>query len=149
MKRNVLAAAAVALVAAGSALAQGAMAGHDHGAMMKTADVASAKNEMSATDLKAKLDKGDKVVVIDARTNVGTEMIKGALHVPVVNIADWAKDKDKSTVVVTYCTCPHDEAAAAEVKQLRDLGFTNAFVLAGGMSAAKAAGMQTAPPPAQ
>ena len=156
MMKQVLTATAVTLFTVGAAFAQGtmapktdAMAGHDHDAMAKAGDVANVKNEMTATDLKAKLDKGDKIVVIDARGNVGNEMIKGAIHVPVAQIGEWAKGKDKATWVVTYCTCPHDEAAAAEVKQLRDLGFTNAFVLAGGMNAAKTAGMSTGAPEAQ
>jgi len=49
-------------------------------------------------------------------------------------------------VIVTYCTCPHDEAADGEVKKLREMGFNNSFALAGGLDAARAAGFEIVAP---
>jgi rhodanese-related sulfurtransferase len=154
LKRIAISAAAVALTA-GSAFAQsgmmgpkpaGAKAAGAKAEMTMHAAGDTAKHEMTAGDLKMKLDKGEKVVVVDARTNVGTEMIKGAHHVPTSKLAEWAKDMDKETVIVTYCTCPHDEAAINEVNQLRGMGFTNAYSLAGGLAAARQVGIEIGAP---
>lgn len=153
MSKRILAVAAATFFVAGSAFAQ------DGGTMMKKPDAGkmdhaahmagdAVKPEITATDLKTKLDKGEKVIVVDARASLGTEIIKGAVHVPVSGLDAWAKDQDKAAWIVTYCTCPHDEAAINEVKKLREMGFQNAFSLAGGLSAAKTAGIATAAPAA-
>ena len=153
--KKFLAATAVALVILGSAIAQESTPGAkpepvpSSDPTAKSGDDTHAKHEMPAGVLKTKLDRGEPVIVIDARGSVGKEMLKCAIHVPSGKIGDWAKDKDTSMVVVTYCTCAHDEAAASAVKKLRKLGFTNAFVLAGGMAAAKRAGIPSAPPPSK
>jgi len=96
---------------------------------------------MSARELKAKLDKGEKVIILDARTEVGEAMIKGAVHVPVDNVEEWAKTADKNALIVTYCTCPHDEAADEATEKLRDMGFAKTFSLTGGLKAAREAGI--------
>jgi len=104
------------------------------------------KHEMSAGDLKAKLDKNQAVIIIDARTDLNGQIIKGAIHVPLPKVEEWAKTADKLAVIVTYCTCPHDEAAEAEVSKLRELGFQNAFALSGGLDAARKAGLEIVTP---
>ena len=101
---------------------------------------------MTAKELKARLDKGEKVIIIDARHDLAGQIIKGAIHVPIEKLADWAKDADKGTVIVTYCTCPHDEAADAEVVKLAQMGFKKAYALAGGLDAARAAGIEVVTP---
>ena len=92
------------------------------------------------------LDKGDKVIIIDARHSLGGEILKGAIHVPSDKLDDWAKNADKTAVIVTYCTCPHDEAADAEMLKLLQMGFKNAYSLTGGMDAARAAGIEIVAP---
>src|SRR5882724_4278531 len=104
--RNMLLAAmaTMALVAAG-AFAQTVK--HDHGSV-KAADsknsADAAKQQMTAKDLKARLDKGDKVIIIDARHELGGQILKGAIHIPMDKLDEWARDVDKSSVIVTYCT---------------------------------------------
>jgi len=105
-----------------------------------------AKHEITAQELKQRLDKGEKVVILDARHDLNGQIIKSALHVPADKLEAWAKDVDKKTVIVTYCTCPHDEAAEAEVKSLESWGFENAYSLKGGMNAARAAGLEIVAP---
>jgi rhodanese-related sulfurtransferase len=105
-----------------------------------------AKHELSAIDLKAKLDKKLSVVIIDARTDLNGQIIKGAIHVPLSSLEEWARSADKNAVIVTYCTCPHDEAADAEMNKLRELGFENAFTLTGGLDAARKAGLEVIAP---
>lgn len=141
--RNMLLAAmaTTALIAVG-AFAQTAQ--HDHSA--KAADpknsAEGAKPEMTAKDLKARLDKGEKIIIIDARHDLGGQILKGAIHVPSDKLDDWTKTADKNSVIVTYCTCPHDEAAEAEVQSLLKMGFKNSYSLKGGLDAARAAGIE-------
>lgn len=148
--RNMLLAAmaTTALIAVG-AFAQTDKHMHNHGAAKAadTKDSAEAgKQQMTAKDLKARLDKGDKVIIIDARHELGGQILKGAIHVPSDKLDDWARDADKSAVIVTYCTCPHDEAADAEMHNLVRMGFKNAYSLTGGMDAARAAGIEVVAP---
>jgi rhodanese-related sulfurtransferase len=125
---------------AGGAIAQAAQ--HDHG----TTGGQAAKQQMTAKDLKARLDKGENVTIIDARHELGGQIIKGAIHVPSDKLDAWAKDADKNAVIVTYCTCPHDEAADAEVLKLLQMGFKKAYALTGGLDAARAAGIEVVSP---
>jgi len=110
------------------------------------ASAESVKPQIAAKDLKARIDKGEKITIIDARHDLGGEIIKGAIHVPTDRLEAWAKNADKNSVIVTYCTCPHDEAADGEVKQLREMGFINAYALSGGLDAARAAGFEVVTP---
>ena len=119
---------------------------HDHGAAKAGSKESAAKQQMTAKELKARLDKGEKVIIIDARHDLGGQIIKGALHVPSDKLDAFAKDADKNAVIVTYCTCPHDEAADAEVVTLLQMGFKNAYALTGGMDAARAAGIEIVTP---
>ena len=119
-------------------------------AIAKTSGIASddssSKHEMSAKDLKQRLDKGEKIVIIDARGSLNGQIIKGALHIPEDKLKAWTDTADKASVIVTYCTCPHDEASESEVELLRKLGFQNSFSLTGGLNAAKTAGIEIVVP---
>ena len=138
-KRLLLAATALVALMGIAAFAQDAKQ-HEHAA----ADGAS--QQMSAKDLKAKLDKGEKVIILDARHELGGQILKGAVHVPSDKLDDWAKTADKNAVIVTYCTCPHDEAADAEMHRLLQMGFKNAYSLTGGMDAARTVGIEVVAP---
>ena len=107
---------------------------------------ADAKHEMTAQDLQQRLKKGEKVVIVDARHELNGQIVKGAVHVPDDKLKEWASAVDKTTVIVTYCTCPHDEAAEEEVQQLQSWGYKNAYSLKGGLNAARAAGILVVPP---
>lgn len=121
---------------------------HDHGANKADSkeSAQSADDHMSAKELKARLDKGEKVVIIDARHDLAGQILNGAIHVPSDKLEDWAKGVDKNTVIVTYCTCPHDEAADSEMHKLREMGFKNAYSLSGGLEAARVAGIEVVKP---
>ena len=139
----------VVILLAGAASAQMDKHTHEHGSGAvadSKASTESVKPQIAAKDLKAQIDKGEKITIIDARHDVGGEMIKGAIHVPSDRLEAWAKSADKNSVIVTYCTCPHDEAADGEVKQLRQMGFINAYALSGGLDAARAAGFEVVAP---
>ena len=142
----VAAMAALALVLGGG-LAQATQHDHDSAkAAGKGHSGDAAKQHITAKELKARLDKGEKVIIIDARHDLAGQIIKGAIHVPIEKLDDWTKGADKSAVIVTYCTCPHDEAADAEVVKLMQMGFKNSYSLAGGMDAARAAGIEIVTP---
>ena len=102
--------------------------------------------EMTAKDLKQRLDKGEKIVILDARAGLNGQIIKSAIHLPEDKLEEWAKTVDKSTVIVTYCTCPHDEASESEVHKLRKMGFPKTYSLKGGLDAARAAGIEIVAP---
>jgi rhodanese-related sulfurtransferase len=104
------------------------------------------KHEITAQELKQRIEKGEKVVIVDARHDLNGQIIKSAVHVPMDKLEEWAKGIDKKMVIVTYCTCPHDEAAEAEVKSLQDWGYANAYSLKGGMNAAREAGLEIVAP---
>ena len=106
-----------------------------------------AKHEITAKELKQRMDKGEKVIIIDARHDLNGQIIKGAIHVPMDKLEDWAKGVDKKTIIASYCTCPHDEAAEAEVKSLQGWGYPNAYSLKGGLNAAREAGFEIVAPP--
>ncbi|MGH9760806.1 MAG: rhodanese-like domain-containing protein [Blastocatellia bacterium] len=122
------------------------------------------KHEITAAELKKKIvedgvfggaQKG-KIVILDVRTDLGDEIIKGALHAPLDKLNEWVEGTgrvysfpDKRTaLVVTYCACPHDGAAESATAKLRELGFGQVYTLKGGLQAAKAAGIETAKPAA-
>ncbi|HJQ24656.1 MAG TPA: rhodanese-like domain-containing protein [Blastocatellia bacterium] len=104
------------------------------------------KHEITAQELKQRLGKGERIIIVDARHALNGQIISGAVNVPSDKLEEWAKTVDKQTVIVTYCTCPHDEAAEAEVQSLRGWGYQNAYSLKGGMNAAREAGIEIVAP---
>jgi rhodanese-related sulfurtransferase len=96
---------------------------------------------IAAEELKTRVEKGEAITIIDVRsTNSYVESrdrIKGAIHVKVrrlrsrLNFAPL-KDIPRSREVVTYCSCPADEASIEAAKILMDAGFKRVRVLKGG-----------------
>lgn len=149
MRFRILLAAVLTTALVGGVFAQTDKHTHEHGSATAAESKAPAdagKPQITAKDLKARLDKGEKVTIIDARHDVGGQILKGAIHVPMDKLEEWAKDADKDAVIVTYCTCPHDEAADAEVQKLQKMGFKKAYALSGGMDAARSAGIDVVTP---
>jgi len=148
MRFRILLAAMLTTALAGGVVAQTDKHVHEYGSV-KAESKASAdagKPQISAKDLKARLDKGEKIIILDARHDLGGQILKGAIHVPMDKLEEWAKDVDKNSVIVTYCTCPHDEAADAEVQKLQKMGFKNVYALGGGLDAARSAGFEVVTP---
>ena len=148
-RNMLLGALTITALAVAGVFAQTVKHEHDHGsakAAEKKTSGDAAKQQMTAKELKTRLDRGDKVIIIDARHELGGQILKGAIHVPSDKLDEWAKAADKDAVIVSYCTCPHDEAADAEMERLLQLGFKQAYSLAGGMDAARAAGIEVVSP---
>jgi rhodanese-related sulfurtransferase len=104
---------------------------------------------VTAEEVKTQLDAGAKVYVIDNRSSFTGQMAKGATHVPIAKIAEWAKEIPKDAMIVAYCTCGAEETSTVAVEKLQKLGFTNAWALKGGLNAWQTVGLPTEAKPAQ
>jgi rhodanese-related sulfurtransferase len=96
---------------------------------------------ISADELKAKLAGNQQVTIIDVRGSeayaTATQTIKGAIHfktrklksrLPYPPLKDIPKDRE----IVTYCSCPKDQASIAAAQILQAGGFKRVRVLQGG-----------------
>ena len=63
-----------------------------------------AARRMTVDELKNHLSMNHPVYILDVRAATGGKVIKGAYHVPTSQVAEWAKDKAKDALIVTYCT---------------------------------------------
>jgi rhodanese-related sulfurtransferase len=99
---------------------------------------------MSVTELRDRLAKNEVTVidVRDADAYLETH-IPGSMHIPLARIDGEIPYLPKGKPIVTYCTCPHDEAAADADMILTHGGIPNAFALAGGLGAWQADGLPT------
>jgi rhodanese-related sulfurtransferase len=98
-------------------------------------------NLITAEELKSKMAKNEPVVIVDVRSPEGfansTTTVKGSYHFKVRHLKYRSqfppfKDLPRNGEIVTYCTCPKDEASIAAAQILRESGFTNVRVLQGG-----------------
>ena len=109
----------------------------------------SVARPITAEALKKKLDAGEKVMIVDGRSELDGEIVKGAVQVPYEKLVGWSDSAPKDTTLVFYCTCPDDEIAIDDVTGLQNLGgFTNAYYLKGGLEAARKAGIPIVKPAA-
>lgn len=101
---------------------------------------------ITAEELKAKLEKGEPVTIIDVRATSGLadseSKIKGAIHVKLRRLkARLAlpplNGVSRNAEVVLYCACPADEASIRGAQILTDAGFKRVRALKGGWVAWK------------
>jgi len=63
---------------------------------------------ITVQELKAKMDKGEDLVIIDVRTGDDYERskikIKGAVRIPIVKIEDRYRELPEDKQIITYCT---------------------------------------------
>jgi rhodanese-related sulfurtransferase len=102
----------------------------------------AAMPRISVTDLRDRLAKNE-ITLIDVRdADAYLEAhIPGAMHIPLARIDGEIPYLPKGKTIVTYCTCPHDEAAADANMILAHGGIQNALALAGGLGAWRDAGL--------
>ena len=98
-------------------------------------------NMITVDELKAKMSGNQAVTIIDVRSSEAfssaTTTIKGALHFKVRKLKSRLaypplKDVPRDREIVTYCSCPKDEASIAAAQILTANGFTRVRVLQGG-----------------
>lgn len=95
---------------------------------------------ITAEQLKQKLASDQAITVIDvrdAKTYIGSPRIKGSLYfklrrLPYRLTMPPLRDLPRDREVVTYCSCPHDEASIHAAKVFLDAGFKHVRVLHGG-----------------
>jgi adenylyltransferase/sulfurtransferase len=89
--------------------------------------------ETTPRDLKARLDRGDRLVLVDVRTahewSIGR--IEGAVHIPLPELSARWKELSRDAEIVTICHVGIRSAHAAEF--LRSMGFRRVLNLAGGL----------------
>ena len=96
---------------------------------------------ITAEELKSKLAGNNAVLIIDVRSSqayaAATQTIKGAVHFKTRKLQSRLaypplKDLPKDREIVTYCSCPKDEASIAAAQILQAGGFKRVRVLQGG-----------------
>jgi len=92
--------------------------------------------EISATELKQRLDNGDDIQIIDVREpdEVAIAMIPNAVHIPLGQVVSRASEIDANRETVLHCKMGGRSARAIEA--LRRSGFEgNLINLKGGITA--------------
>ena len=93
--------------------------------------------EISVSDLKAKLDRGDPVTIVDVREphELTGELghIPGAEHVPLASVESAARTWDREQEIVLVCRSGARSGRAAAA--LSSAGFARAMNMVGGMRA--------------
>lgn len=89
--------------------------------------------EITPRDVKARLDAGERITLIDVREawEVRRSQLKGAIHIPMNDIPDSLDRIPKEGMVVFVC---HHGGRSMQVAQwLAFQGFQNLYNLAGGI----------------
>ena len=89
--------------------------------------------EISATQLKARLDNREPIVLLDVRDDWETRLARlaNATHIPTEEIELRAGELDPNEETVVYCH--HGIRSAAVADYLRRLGFARVANLSGGL----------------
>jgi rhodanese-related sulfurtransferase len=101
---------------------------------------------ITVEQVKARLDKGDKILFVDTRADIPDVMIRGAVQVPEDKLDTWARTVSKNALIVIYCTCADEATAAREVIALQKSGFRRAYALRDGLAAWQADDLPTEQP---
>jgi rhodanese-related sulfurtransferase len=98
---------------------------------------------ISAEELKEKVSKREALTILDVRStesySSSEAKIKGAIHMKLRRLQTRLsfppfKDLSHDSYVVTYCSCPNDEASIRAAQILMEAGFKRVRVLRGGWS---------------
>ena len=89
--------------------------------------------EITPQELKAGLDRGDLLVLLDVRQDWETKLcrLEGATHIPIEEIEYRTVELSPEDEIVVFCHQGIRSAAVSEY--LRQLGFPNVKNLAGGL----------------
>ena len=92
-------------------------------------------DEISPQDLKARLDRNDRPVLLDVRDDWETKLCRldNALHIPMEELEFRTDELNPADDIVVYCH--HGVRSAAVADYLRRLGFTRVRNLSGGLDA--------------
>lgn len=90
---------------------------------------------ISPQDIKARLDRGDKIVFLDVREpwEVAINRLAGAIHIPLADLGRRYQELDSKAEIISYC---HMGVRSLKATQfLKQQGFEQAWNLAGGIDA--------------
>jgi rhodanese-related sulfurtransferase len=90
-------------------------------------------DEITPEELKARLDRGNRPVLLDVRQDWETRLcrLENAIHIPIEEIELRTDELNPDDEIVVYC---HQGVRSAAVAgYLRQLGFKSAVNLAGGL----------------
>ena len=89
--------------------------------------------EISARELRSRLEEQQPLVLLDVRDEWETRLCRldHAIHIPIEEIEFRVAELDPGDEIIVYCH--HGVRSAAVVSYLRQLGFTRAVNLAGGL----------------
>lgn len=92
-------------------------------------------DEISPQDLKARLDRNDRPVLVDVRDDWETKLCRldNALHIPMEELEFRTDELNPVDDIVVYCH--HGVRSAAVADYLRRLGFSRVRNLSGGLDA--------------
>ena len=99
----------------------------------------SAVNEITPQELKSRLDRNDRPVLVDVREDWETKLcrLEHAVHLPIEELEFRTDELNRDDDIVVYCH--HGVRSAAVADYLRRLGFPRVKNLAGGLDAWAAA----------
>jgi len=111
------------------------MAQHAPRFLQIVADAKKRIRETTVDDVKAKLDRGEKFVLIDVReeSEYAKDHLPGAVHLGkgVIERDVEARVPDPATPIVVYCGGGYRSALAAD--NLQKMGYTNVLSMDGGI----------------
>lgn len=92
-------------------------------------------DEITPQDLKGRLDRSDRPVLLDVREGWETKLcrLEYALHIPIEELEFRTEELSKADEIVVYCH--HGVRSAAVADYLRQQGFSRVRNLAGGLDA--------------
>ena len=80
----------------------------NHLAVLIASSAADDIPRITIQEMKAKMDRGDDIIVIDVRTGDDFERsknkIKGAVRISIVQLANRSGELSKDKEIITYCT---------------------------------------------
>src|ERR671934_29062 len=100
-----------------------------------------------AEDVKRRIDSGQRVVFLDARSpdewDTAERQLAGALHVRPSEVENHLRLIPQGNPIVTYCECPDARCSTRAAMALIENGWKDVHPLAGGFQAAVLAGLPT------
>jgi len=100
--------------------------------------------EISAADVKRRMDGGDRFVFVDARTIdewiESPGRIAGSVRMAVSEVRDRLKALPRNRTIVTYSAWPDEESSTLVATELARLGLVDVHPMNGGLHAWRAAG---------
>ncbi len=101
----------------------------------KTVPAEAAVQEIEATEVKKKLDRGDAFILIDVREQHEWDAghIEAARHIPLKELKDQLNQLDKNSEVIVYCKSGKRSQTGGKI--LKEAGFPNVQSMKGGITA--------------